>query len=72
MKEAIEVLDRIYFDAEGQPSRWSRWMNGQWKDVDCSMFPGGRPPFVQMNPAPAHMVYWESKRLLDGSREVAD
>lgn len=46
----VEVWDRIYFDEQGQPLRWMRsWNKGQsWKEIDCSIFPDGKPPFIRL------------------------
>ena len=46
----VKVWDRIYFNENNEAVRWMRsWDKGEsWHEVDCSIFPSGKPPFVRM------------------------
>ena len=46
----VEIWDRVFFDEQGRATRWLRsWNKGEsWKEIDCSIYPDGRPPFIRM------------------------
>ncbi|SRR6266446_1825565 len=50
MSDYVELWDRVYFDENSEAVRWERSLNKgeSWKEVDCSIFPNGKPPFVKM------------------------
>lgn len=46
----VELWDRVFFDDKGEATRWLRsWNKGaSWLEVDCSIFPNSRPPFLRL------------------------
>jgi hypothetical protein len=51
MSEMVEMWDRGYFDEQGHATLWLRsWNKGEsWREVDCSIFPDKKPPFVKVS-----------------------
>ena len=48
MSETVEVLERVYFDRDGKPTKWVRSFDGgqSWEAMNCSAYPESRPPFL--------------------------
>lgn len=73
----ITILEKITYE-EGKAVGWFRSFDEgkTWEQLDCSMYPGGRPPFIILN-ADAELAYicrrlFESKPHNSASSPTAE
>ena len=67
----VEVWDRVYFDENNEAVRWMRsWDKGEsWREVDCSIYPDGKPPFIRL--IHGNVAYIENHSWVPAASEPA-